>query len=150
MSTLSMQATRQARIPTGRILRAGALAAVVAAIANTVVRVLAVTLQPVDPGFTALEWIPPVLFTLVGAIGATGVFWIISHQSQHPARVFTIVATIVLLLSLIPDLLLLQHGGPLEMPGANAWAVGALMVMHVVAFAIIVPLLKRTTQQDKR
>ena len=147
MSAMSMQGAHEARISTGRILRAGALAALLAAIANTIVRVLAVTLQPVDSAFVALQWIPPAFFTLIGTIGATVVFWIISRQSRRPAAVFTIVAVVVLLLSLIPDLLMLQDGGPLQMPGANAWAVGALIIMHFVAFAIIVPLLNRTAQE---
>lgn len=144
MAALTDGTMHAARIPTSRILRTGALAAVLAALANTIVRVLAVTLQPVDPGFTALGWAPPALFTLAGAIGAMVVFWIISRRARHPASVFTRVAVAVLLPSLIPDLLLLQHIGPLQFPGATAWTVGALMVMHVVAFAIIMPLLNRT------
>ncbi len=140
------QTTRASRIPAARIVRAGALAAVLAALANTVVRALAVTLQPVDPGFMALGWIPPALFSLLGAFGATMVLWLISRRSQRPAAVFTAIAVGVLPVSLIPDLLLLQQGGPLWNPSANAWAVGALMVMHVVGFTIIVPCLTRTAQ----
>lgn len=146
MSATTVHRTQEARIPTGRILRAGAIAAVLAALANTIVRVLAVTLQPVDPGFIALGWAPPAIFTVAGTIGATLVFWIISRLSRRPARVFTIVAVVVLLLSLLPDLQLLQGGGPMQFPGTNAWSVGALMMMHFVGFAIIVPLLNRTAR----
>ena len=145
MVAIGMQrTTRASRIPAARIVRAGALAAVFTALANTVVRTLAVTLQPVDPGFMALGWVPPALFSLLGASGAALVFWLVSRRSQRPTAIFTAIAVGVLPVSLLPDLLLLQQGGPLWNPGANAWAVGALMVMHAVGFAIIVPCLTRT------
>lgn len=145
MSTVTVQHTHDARISTSRIWRAGALAALLSALANTVVRILAVTLQPVDPAFTALGWLPPAMLSVIGVLGATVVFWIVSRRARRPAAVFTAVAVVTLLLSLVPDLLLLD-GGPLEMPGATAWAVGALMIMHVVTFAISVPLLTRTAR----
>lgn len=146
MSAATVSGARVERIPTGRILRAGAIAAVLSALANTVVGWLAVTLRPVDPGFMPLTFGPPAMFTIIGAIGATLVFWIISRLSQRPARVFTIVAVVVLLLSLIPDYQMLQGGGAMQFPGTNGWTVGALALMHFVGFAIIVPLLNRTAR----
>ncbi len=146
MSAATVSNERVERIPTGRILRAGATAAVLAALANTVVRLLAVTLRPVDPGFMPLGWGPPVMFTLIGAIGATLVFWIVSRLSRRPARTFTIVAVVALLLSLIPDLQMLLGSGSEQFPGTSGWTVGALITMHFVAFAIIVPMLNRTAK----
>ena len=67
------QESNVAQNRSARIVRVGVLAAVLAALANTVVRTLAVTLQPVDPGFVALAWVPPALFSVIGAIGATTV-----------------------------------------------------------------------------
>ena len=58
---------------------------------------------------------------------------------------FTRVAVAALAPSLLPDLLLLPDG-PLAMPGSTLWTVGALMVMHLVAFAIIFPALRRAVQ----
>jgi hypothetical protein len=58
--------------------------------------------------------------------------------ARHPARTFRRVALAVLLISLVPDVLLLFSG---SIPGTTAAAVLALMVEHVAAWAVAVGVL---------
>ena len=114
-----------------------ALAIVVAAIGNFIISVIAhaagassefVPLQP--PAF--------ILFTVVGtAIGAVG--WnLVRSKAGRPSAVLRVLVPVVLLLSWVPDPLV--AGG---MAGASAGGVVALMCMHVVVFAVVVPVFLR-------
>ncbi|NHN57577.1 hypothetical protein G9466_00600 [Halorussus sp. JP-T4] len=92
----------------------------------------------VAPGFRALTW-PPVMFlTVVGAGGAVGVYWLLARRSDSPDRTFTVVAAVVLVLSFVPDLLLLSAD-----ESATAFGVAVLMVMHVAVAAACVGALAR-------
>jgi hypothetical protein len=122
------------RTSLGRLAGVGALAVVLAVVANLVVRTLAVSFFA-SPEFPPLAVGPTVLFTAVGVLGATVVFGLIARFSGRPVRLFRRVALVVLLLSLVPDVLLLVAA---PFPGTSVPAVLALMVEHVVAWAISV------------
>lgn len=77
------------------------------------------------------------MFTIIGGLGAVIVFALLGRFARRPITLFQRIAIGVLVVSLIPDLLLLNGG----MPGASVGAVAALMLMHVVAWAIIVRVL---------
>jgi hypothetical membrane protein len=106
-----------------------------------VVRVLAVALLHPDPMPIALGWGAPIMFTLVLVSGAVLVFALVGRFAKHPLRTYQIVSFIVLLLSFIPDILYASS----PMPGASWPTAIALMVMHVVAWAITVGMLTRLT-----
>ena len=120
----------------GRLLRRGLLAAVLTAVANALVFVIASSLigAIVVPPGEALTLGPVVAASAVGAVGATVVLGVICRFSGRPVRVFRGIALVVLLLSLLPI--------PLE--GVTWPSAGALALMHVVAAAVVVAVLTAT------
>ena len=83
---------------------------------------------------------PVVVSSVVGAIGAAIVFAIIGLFARRPVRLFRIVTTVLLVLSLAT---------PLIIPGAPVAMILSLEVMHVVAWAVIVGLLTTMARQTK-
>jgi hypothetical protein len=125
------------RLSTRTIAVRGAVAALVATVANVVI-VLVAGAAGIAPGFRPLS-LPPVAFlTLVGVVGATVVFRVLAGRSASPERTFRRVAAAVLLISLVPDLGLLVGD-----PAATPAGVVVLMLMHVVAAAAAVWVLTR-------
>jgi hypothetical protein len=129
------EATGSHSLETGSLVRRGALAAVVAAIAKAVVAVAATT-AGVAPGFRPLELPPILLLTVLGVIGATAVYWMLLRRASNPDRTFVRVAAVVLVVSFVPDLGLLSAD-----PAATVLGVLVLMAMHVVAAAVSVAVL---------
>ncbi|MDP9359728.1 MAG: DUF6069 family protein [Chloroflexota bacterium] len=132
---------RRQRVVTGRLLPAGLAAAVVAIVANGLLRLIARGPLDVSPAFEPLRWGSVIAASIVGIAGATVVLAILARTSSRPIRLFTIVAAVVLVLSL---------GGPLSMrsePGGSTSAVLVLAAMHVVTAAIAVGFLTTLTQQ---
>lgn len=79
---------------------------------------------------------PTIFFTAVGALGAIAVFGAVRRRADRPERLFRRIAAVVLLLSFVPDVLLLSDGA--AVPGATPASVGTLMVMHVAVAAVMV------------
>ena len=138
MSTVRTQNSSSELYPAKRmawnqLLLAALIAIVGSVIVNTVIRAIALALLPIPAGFIQLQ-MPPIIiaFTIFGTIGATIVFALINRFARNPIRLFRIVALVVLVLTLIPDLLLLSS------PTANLVSVATLMVMHVVTCLICI------------
>lgn len=92
----------------------------------------------ISSGFLALQVGPVVSFTVVGVFGAVILFSLVARFARRPVWLFRRIALVVLLVSLVLDLLLLVAS---PFPGTTVVAVAALMVMHVVAWAISVGML---------
>ncbi|MCE9645878.1 MAG: DUF6069 family protein [Chloroflexi bacterium] len=106
-----------------------------------VVRILSVLiLRPVNPP-PSLGWIFPSMFTLVLVTGGVLVFTVVAHFAKNPLRTYHVIAFVFLLISFLPDVGFARS----SMPGANWPAAIALMIMHIVAWAITVTLLPRLT-----
>ena len=118
---------------TGRALRGGVLAAVLAAVVNALVLVIWSSLfgAVVVPPDEVLTLGPVVAASAIGAIGAAVVFGIIGRFSRRPIPVFRVIATVVLLLSLVP----------IPLQGVAGPSAVALILMHVVAAATVVGVL---------
>ena len=119
--------------------RSGLLAVLAAATVNALVRViaLAVTDFPAEFFPLPLGWVPVLVSSAVGAIGATLVYSVVARYAARPNRTFTIIAVIVLILSF----------GNLLTPaltGAPTAIFVVLGVMHVTATIAIVAVLTRT------
>ncbi len=83
------------------------------------------------PAFVSLT----VIGVVVGALG-----WrLITRRSTRPATLLRRLVPVVLVLSFVPDVLLLAGG----VPGADLTGVLALMAMHVAIVAIAVPVFNR-------
>jgi hypothetical protein len=140
MAALASAQPQTERVAFSRLLWVGPLAIVAAAVANMVIqRIAAAALQP-DPGFGPLTPMPPILFSVIGVLGAVIVYALIGRFSRRPIALFRRVALIVLIVSIIPDLLLFAFP---SMPGTTIATIAVLILMHIVAWAIAVGLLTR-------
>lgn len=108
------------------------------AAANLVVRQIALMLGPADAAaFMPLSTpFTTIIFSTLGALGAYGVYRLMVRDHEAHARNYLIVAAVVLVVSFAPDLAF-----PSQMPGWSPFAIGTLMLMHVVAAAVDVALL---------
>ncbi|PLS84115.1 MAG: hypothetical protein CYG60_19640 [Actinobacteria bacterium] len=112
------------------------MAAVLAAVANALVLVIASSLfgaVVVPPGET-LTLGPVIAASAIGAVGAAIVLGIIGRFSRRPILVFRVIALVVLLLSLVP----------IPLQGVAGPSAGVLALMHVLAAAIVVGVLTTT------
>jgi len=118
-------------------------------IATSVVRLLAVAVLDVPPDFLPLAGPGPVIFfTAVASIGAVIVYAIVRRLALRPAFAFRVIAAVVLVLSVMPDLWLLSDGAEDAFPGATPAAVMVLILLHVVAAAVVVVGLTRGGDEE--
>jgi hypothetical protein len=117
----------------GRLLRVGALAAVLSAIANAFVFAIATS-------FFGAIVIPPdgtvtlgqvVGASVAGGVGGAAIFALTGRFTRRPIRVFWGVAAVGLVLSFVP----------IALVGATGSSAGTLALMHVVAAITDVGLL---------
>jgi hypothetical protein len=78
---------------------------------------------------------------VVPAIAAVLLYAVLLRFAQNPARTFTIIAAVVLVISLIPDVFYIP-----TVPGATGGQTAILALMHVVAAAVIVWMLTNFNQ----
>jgi hypothetical protein len=110
---------------------------VVAVLANVLVYFIGSAVVGYDPEFVVLSNVSAViLFTVVPAIVAVLLYAVLMRFTANPARTFTIIAAVVLVVSLIPDVTYIP-----TVPGATVGQTAILSVMHVVAAVVIVGML---------
>ena len=138
-------ATTTQRVRYGRLWWVGLLTIVLAVVTNLIVRAVALLFITVSPEFLPLsDPIPTITFTIGGVLAAVIVFAIVGRFTRRPARVYTIIAVIALLLSLVPDIMMLVDPASFPFPGANVGTVSVLLAQHIAAAVIAVWML--TTQ----
>ena len=130
--------TLQVRSSALRVATGVLIAAVVAVAVNGVVSIAAHALGASDdfqqlkaPAFGSL--------TVLGVLFGTGGWAMIRRWTRRPATVLRLLVPAVLVVSLVPDLLLLSD----STPGSSGLAVGALMVMHLAVTVVLVTVLRR-------
>lgn len=132
-----MTSQAPARLSMQRIWQAGGVAIVGSVIANLIVYWIGRMLAQPPADFQPLASpVPTVLFTALFLAIATGVYAWINAKADDPVRMWTIVASAALILSLIPNVLLLINPAIMPVGTPNVPAVLVLMVMHVVAYGI--------------
>jgi hypothetical protein len=114
-------------------------------LANLLVYLIGSVVVGYDPQFIILANASgTILFTVVPAIVAVLLYAALMRFTSNPARIFTNIAIVVLVLSLIPDLTYIP-----SVPGASSAQTAILMVMHVVAAAVIVSILTTQTRSQR-
>lgn len=135
---LSSSAPLETRaVDRGRFALAGLATVAAAVAANVLVYLAGSALVGYDSRFLPLANAGgTVLFTLVPAIVAVLLYALLLRLGGDPARRFTIVAGVALVLSLIPDFTYIP-----TVAGATAGQTAILVLMHVVAAGVIVGML---------
>lgn len=119
-----------------RVLWAAAATIAASVVAVLTVREVALRVLHPDPAFEPLNLAPPIVDTVLCTVVAIFVFVRIAFH-PNPVQTWRRVATLVLILSFIPDVLLAtSHGMGGGWPEACV-----LMTMHIVVWAICVTLL---------
>jgi hypothetical protein len=88
--------------------------------------------------------------TTLFLVVATIVFLIVNAFTSNPPRVYNIVALIALIVSLIPNVMMLLNPAGFALPDSgppNAAAAIILMIQHVVAYVITVWAFTKWAQQ---
>jgi hypothetical protein len=129
----------------GRYALIGLATVVAAVLANVLVYFIGSAVVGYDPLFIVLANVSAtILFTVVPAIVAVLLYAILLRFSSNPARIFTNIAVVVLIVSLIPDLAYIP-----SVPGASSGQTAILMLMHVVAAGVIVGMLTTLTRSPR-
>jgi hypothetical protein len=129
----------------GRFALVGLCTVAAAVLANLLVYVLGSAVVGYDPQFVVLANASgTILFTVVPAIVAVLLYAALMRFTSNPARIFTNIAVVVLVLSLIPDLTYIP-----SVAGATSGQTAILMLMHVVAAVVIVSALTTLTRSRR-
>ena len=118
-----------------RLIVVGLLAIVTALVANLVIRALAFALLPLSPDIFQLQLVPICFFTVLLVGAAVLVYAAVLRFAKRPARVYTLIALIVLVLSFIPDIM--------KFGATNPLAMSVLLAFHVVDAAIVLVAMLR-------
>lgn len=112
-----------------------AAAVAVAVALNAVVAAVAVAADaPAD--YPPLTLPALTTFTVLGVV-AGWIGWVVVHRvSSNPKAVLRVLVPVVVVLSLVPNVVLLATG---FIPGTTFAGVVALMIMHVLVAAVAVP-----------
>jgi hypothetical protein len=136
--TMSSSAPGEARAGNrGRFALVGLGTTIAAVLANVLVYFVGGAVIGYDPRFLPLANVGgAVIFTLVPALVAVLLYAALLRLTRHPARVFTAIAAVVFIVTLIPDFTYIP-----TVPGATGGQTAILVLMHVVAAGVIVGLL---------
>jgi len=115
---------------------AAAIGAAGGLVINSVIATLARTLFDIPSEFQQLTLPVYGFLTVVGAIAGAIGWHLVATRSRNAAGVLRVLVPTVLVLSLIPDVLLLVSG---SQPGTTTAGVVALMLMHVGVAVAAVP-----------
>ncbi len=117
-----------------------------ALVANLVVYAVGGAVVGYDPRFLPLATAGgTVFFTLVPAVIAVLLYALLLRFARSPERVFTIVAVVVFVVTLIPDFTVIP-----TVPGVSAGQTAVLLVMHLVAAVVIVRMLTGLSRPGSR
>jgi hypothetical protein len=133
--------TRDARTVSWRSTAvAAAIGAAGGLVINSLIALLARTFFDIPAEFQQLTLPVYGFLTVVGAIAGAVGWHLVAARSSNASGVLRVLVPTVLVLSLIPDVMLLVSG---SQPGTTTAGVVALMLMHVGVAAAAVPAYRR-------
>jgi hypothetical protein len=145
-TTAGRAAGQSQRVLFGKLWWVGLLAIGAAVLANLAAAALFQAVLRPDPAFLPLSYGPVAFFTVIGGLGAVAVYAIVGRFSRQPLSLYRRIALIVMVVSCIPDVLMPFQ--PAAFPGINWPNAIALIVFHVIGWAVIVPLLTRLAGEE--
>lgn len=129
-----------------RILTAGLVAVGGSLAANLALRLILGPLLSLDPGFVPFGLGPVLFFTALSTLVGTLLFWALARFTRRPARIFTIIAALVFVLMLIPNLMAASNPAAAPFPTSNPGNYLTLISFHIAPALIAVWALTRLTR----
>ncbi|MEO8970804.1 MAG: DUF6069 family protein [Ktedonobacteraceae bacterium] len=123
----------------------GPLTIIIAAIANLVLRTIAVVFFGVPETFQYLQAPYIIGSTIIFLFVALLVFMLVGRFAQRPIRFYRILALVVLCVSFLSPVMALI--GVFPAPGMNLHIFWTMIVMHIVSAVIVVGLLTTMTRE---
>ncbi len=122
---------------TGPLALGVVAAALASLVVNTAIALAATSAHPSGPqtGLSAVHYAP---LTVLGVLAGTAGWAFIRRNSRRPREVLRVVVPLIVLVSFVPDMLLL-----VLLPTTTLVNVAALLSMHIAIAAITVPMLGR-------
>ena len=130
-----------------RLLWAGPITAVIAGLANIIVREIAVALGTIPSDLFILQEPGVFISNLIQVLLGAGVFALIIKFAKRPVRTFRIVAVVALLISLTNPIMVANGMMPIGATISTATML-SMMVMHIVAGAIAIYLMPKLTSAE--
>lgn len=130
------------KVSLGRILQAGLMAGVVAAVVNVVIFLIGSAMgffpsSVITPAGQPLSLAPVIMMSLIPSIVAGGVYALIARFARNPSQIFLWVAAAVFVLMFF---------GPFSIKGATTGMIVSLEIMHVVVAGLCVYFLTRLSR----
>ncbi len=119
----------------------GLLAISAAVVANLLVRAIIFSMLELPADFPPLQPVSIAAFTLGGTLLAAWVFVFIRKRAKNPVRNFRWIALVALIVSIVPNFLLMANPGLTPFPGGSTLTFGVLTIFHVVAAFVSVSIL---------
>jgi len=130
-----MRANNEASADLTVLTKRGGITLVLALSVNLVLAWLFLSAE--IPGSTEFfQYGPIALWTTLGVVGATAVYYFLTKRSETPNRSFTLIAVVVLVLSFLPDV-----GLALFVDDVTTSEAVSLMVLHVPPAVICIAVL---------
>lgn len=141
---------RQTIAPDGtdraRILRAGAIAVGASVVANVILRFVLGLVITLDPAFLPFGYLPIIFFTALSTAVASALFWLLARFTKQPARIFTIIAAVVFVVTLFPNISSAGNPSSAPFPVTNPGDFLTLIWFHLPPAAISVWSLTQQTR----
>ena len=132
MATTVRELETTEHIAPGRLWRAGLVTLAGAIGANLILWAIAQAMLNIPPEFAPLATpAAPIIFTTLGVVGADLVLALVAQFTQRPITVFRIVAVVVLILSLLPNVGMMLDPSSAQFPGATTASAFLLALMHL-------------------
>jgi hypothetical protein len=132
MATTARELETTERVAPGRLWRAGLATLGGALAANLILWAIARAMLSIPPEFAPLATpAPAIIFTTFGVVGATLVLALIARFARRPIAIFRIVAVVMLLLSLLPNIGMMLDPATAPFPGATTASAVFLALMHL-------------------
>jgi hypothetical protein len=147
MSSTSTYPTLQERFPTRKLLWVGLLTIIVAAIANLLVRTVAVAFFGVPDGFMYFQAPSVIGSTVFYLLLALLAFFLVGRFARHPVRFYRILALVALVISFVNPIMALT--GLFPIAGMSVPIFWTMIVMHCVAAIVAVSLLTTLAVERK-
>lgn len=145
-TTAGRAAGQTERVLFGKLWWVGPLAVVAAVVANLAATALFQAVLRPDPAFLPLTFPPVAIFTIFFGALAVAVYAAVGRLSRRPVSLYRRIALVALVVSCIPDLLIPFQ--PAAFPGGSWPSAIALIVLHIIGWAVIVPLLTRLAGEE--